>query len=528
MDAGPADTLAPVRARGALHGEPIRIPAAGTHGDRWLVFVGSPDVARAAWVLSPGSDKDELAPVEGWPAGVKVVGGYVRQSVVYLVLETMPMLDQPGGLRTVWFDGFGNASPFTFAPASAFAGVRDVADLAKRVDAGPLPARKPPDGALMAALRVASTSEVMLGKALAAGGADVVEVWQETFLRPVEHVDPSRLAASARAQELLALVRDAIKNDHCDGDVCETPTGSTGQKHASIVFAEEPNAQRRWAIRAFEIEDAPPHLPASTAPRAVPASATTEATEAVLREHVRTVKQVLGEAPLGGHGTIGVAVTDYESNGPTMVVKDGDYARVFPLSSMSFVGANSADLRFEARFADVDGDGRTDVVLRATGTSTDGTPLALAQTFLAPPPSVQVTDALVDHGSELAMAGATSIDGAVRAALSVATRGVTVSDACKLLASANTLVGFRRVATADVRVLTFEEPTMPTYRARVVAESRLRAEDVRDVGKHCKELECAPSRPYCVYVDGPYSEYYWFAWDTNAMRLAGVALYGGS
>ena len=195
---------------------------------------------------------------------------------------------------------------------------------------------------------------------------------------------------------------------------------------------------------------------------------------------------------------------------------------------MSFVGASAADLRFEARFADVDGDGRTDVVLRATGTSTDGTPLALAQTFLAPPPSVQVTDALVDHGSELAMAGATSVDAAVRAALSVATRGVTVSDACKLLASANTLVGFRRVATADVRVLTFEEPTMPTYRARVVAESRLRPEDVRDVGKHCKELECAPSRPYCVYVDGPYSEYYWFAWDTNAMRLAGVALYGGS
>jgi hypothetical protein len=527
-DAGPPDPLAPVRARAALHGDPIRIPAAGKYADRWLVFVGSPEVARAAWVLSPGADKDELAPVEGWPAGVKVIGGYVRQSVVYLVLETVALLDQPAGLRAVWFDGFGNASPFTFAPASAFAGVRDVADLAKRVDAGPQPTQKPQEGALMAALRVASTSEAMLGKALDVRGADIVEAWQDTFLRRIEHVDPSRVAASPRAQELLAIVREAIKNDHCDGDVCETPMADDHTAHASIQFAEEESASHRWAIRAFELERAPPVIATSAPPRIVPPSAKTDATEAVLREHVRTVKQVLGEAPLGARGTIGVAVTDYESNGPTMVIRDGDYARVFPLSSMSFVGANATDLRYEARFADVDGDGRTDVVLRATGMATDGTPLAIAQTFLAPPASVQAADALVDHGSELAMAGATSVDAAAQAAVSVATRGVPLADACKLLASASTLAAFKRIATADVRVLTFEEPTMPTYRARIVTESRVRAEDVRDVGKHCKELECAPSRPYCVYVDGPYSEYYWFSWDKSAMRLAGVAFYSGS
>jgi hypothetical protein len=195
---------------------------------------------------------------------------------------------------------------------------------------------------------------------------------------------------------------------------------------------------------------------------------------------------------------------------------------------MGFVDANATETRFEARFADVDGDGRTDAIVRGAGRSLDGTPLVFTQAFLAPPPSVNAPDMLGDHGSELALMNAPSIDAAVAAALAVPARGVAVADACKLLGGADKLAAFRKIATADVRVLTFEEPMLPTYRQRVVTESKLRQDDVKDAGKRCKELECSGARPFCTYTDGPYSEVYWFTWDKSALRLAGAAFYTGS
>lgn len=519
------DLLAPIRARGAFHGEPLKIPAAGKYPDRWLVFLGTPDVARAAWIVTPGADKDELVPVESWPLGVKVVGSVVRQSVAYVVLETVKMLDQPAGLRAVWFDGFGNTSPFA-ASETAFDGVRDVAELEKRIDAGPQAPKRAPDGALMTVLKAASKSEAALAATLAPRGADVTDVWQDLFAQKVDAVDAQKLSSSPRAQELLDAVKDAVTNDHCIGDECEAVTA---KGHVRIAFVEDAG---KWVIREFSREVAPPASTPSTTPKAVAPSATTTSTEDALRERVRTVGQVLGEAPAlaGSSGaTIGVAITDFEAHGPAVVLHDGDYARVFPLASMSFADANLVEPKFEARFADLDGDGRTDVIVRVAGRASDGTPVVLAQGFLAPPPSVNAAQDLIgDHGSDLALVNAPSIDAALAAALAVPPRGVAVADACKLLAGADKLPTFRKIATADVRVVTFDEPSLPAWRPRVVSESKLKPEDVKQTGKSCKELECSATRPFCVYTDGPYSELYWFVWDKSTMRLAGAAFYTGS
>jgi hypothetical protein len=520
----PPDSLASIRARGTLHGDPIKIPAAGKYADRWLVFLGTPDVARAAWVVTPGAEDAgavELVPVESWPSGVKVVGSVVRQSVVYLVIETVKLLDQPAGLRAVWFDGFGNTAPFT--NDAAFAGVRDVAELEKRVDAGPQPAARAPDGALMAVMKAAAKSEAALASIIAAPGVDVNDVWQDAFVQSLETVDAQRLSSSSRAQELIDALKDAIADDRCFDDACEaeTPKGQV-----TLKFAEQSG---KWLLRAFAREVLPVPTAPNVAPKAIASNATTTSTEDVLREHVRTTTQVLGEAPLSANGgTIGVAITDLEHQGPAVVVRDGDFARVFPLSSMGFMDANATETRFEARFADVDGDGRTDAIVRGAGRAIDGTPLVFAQAFLAPPPSVNASDLAGDHGSELALLNPASMDAAVSAALSVPARGVAVSDACKLLSGADKLATFRKIATADVRVLAFEEPTLPTYRARITIESKLRQEDVKDTGKRCKDMECSATRPYCIYTDGPYSEVYWFAWDKSTMRLAGAAFYSGT
>jgi hypothetical protein len=522
-DAATADPFASVRARGALHGDPIKLPAAGKFPDRWLVFVGSSDVARAGWLFTPGVD--QLAPVDGWPVGTKVIGSVVRDSVAYLLLETVKMFDQPAGLRAVWFEGFGTPSPFTALAQRAFDGVHDLDELERRIEAGPPPAKKsPPDGALVATLRAASKSEAGLASALASSGADVVDVWQEAFRQTVETLDPTKVSASPRASKLVDFMRQAIKDDDCDGVVCET---TTANGHATIQFVEE---GARWKIREIAIDVVPPPPTLAGAPHAVDPSTATDATDHALREHVSTVKTILGEAPLGASGTIGVALTDYEAKGPAIVIADGDYSRVFPLGSMDLVASAAPDASFEVRFADLDADGRTDVVIRGSGATADGTSVELSEAFLAPVASVEIDEdgLAADHGSELALLGAMTVDSALQAALGVAPRGVARDDACKLMAGASQLAAFRKITTADVRILGFEEPLTPTYRPHVVAASHIGPNDVRDVARRCAALDCSATRPFCSYSDGPYSEFYWFTWEQNAMRLAGVAFYKGS
>jgi len=539
------DPFGSLRARGTLHAEPIKVPATARFRERWLVFLGTKDMARSAWLFTPRGEgvAEELRPLENWPAGVRVAGHVARGGVVYLLLETVALLDQPAGLRAVRVECLGQPCPLQASPG-AFQGVADLSELAKRLDAADPVARagEPPEGALMAVLKAAGKDEAALGAALAREGCDVYDVWQSTFSQRADHLEPQKLATSQRGQDLLAMVQAAYKNDHCQADACEAPSP---RGTASVRLVEQGG---KWVIRAVEQEVAAARAPYSLAPHAVAPSASTALTEQALRESVRTIRQVLGEAPLGslpsldrraeGGGpapTIGIAVTDLESeSSPTLVVRDGAYVRVFPLSSMGLFAARNAGASFEARFADVDGDGRTDVVLRASGRAADSSSQVLTRVFLAPGPSVQVEEAQVDVGSELALLGAANVDDAVQAAIGVPTRGVSAPEACALLKGANNLASFSRITLGGARVLSFDESEMPTYRARVVPgargsgdEAKLSEADVKPLGERCPDLDCSATRPFCTSSDG-YSEYYWFGWQNNLLKLAGAAFHAGN
>jgi hypothetical protein len=513
------DPLAALRERGPLHAEPLRIPAGGKSPERWLAFLGDTEAATAAWYVAPGDPHHPLTPVDRWPVGVRVLGGAVRDGTPYLLIETVGVLDQPAGLRAVWTDG---------EPRPSLDGVVDVTELQSRVAAlsprapasdtvsSPLGDERP----VVRALKAAARSDTALARALAPEGARVELVWQRLFRREVERVDAASYPSSPRAKDLLEIARGAAEDEACRGDVCttETPTGS-----ASVVMALRGGS---YVVEGFRL-DAPPPPAAIGAPKAVQTSTDGGVTASVLRQHARVTRAVLGEAPLRssapGGDTIGVGVADVECDGPVVVIREAGAPRVFPLSAMCMVGATLTDARFEARFADVDGDGRTDAVVRVAGRSNADAAVetSFSEVYLAPPPTVQKDEIGPDHGAELALSGARSVDDAVNAALSVAPRGTTTAEACKVLAGTSQLGNFRRAATADVRVLFFSDPELPTYDARIIPERALEADDVRGSGIDCADLACSATRPFCTSGGG--ESYYWFAWIAGKMRLAGAA-----
>jgi hypothetical protein len=510
--------------RGDPHAQPVPLPRDAQGAERWLAFAGTPDVATGAWhVTRAQSGETHVEAVERWPTGVRVIGAVVEGGLAYVLLETMAVLDQPAGLHGVWIDAGSRASPFEASPL-ALADVADVPALAARV-AHPPPPASPERTAvsLLATLRAAGASTSMLARALAAQGADMGVTWQSTFVQKVARLDGEGAAPSPMADRALAIVRAAVSTQACGYDACEAWTDSG---HAVVRFAVEGG---RWVLRAIA-EDAPV-LRGGTigAPREVEASAAkaTAATEEVLRGRAREVLQVLGEAPLtSSGGTIGAGLTDLSHDVPVIAVREGLATRVFPVDAGT-ARAEAREAKWEAGFADVDGDGRTDVVLRMTGKRADASPLLWTQTFLAPPASVQATALEPDLATSLAVMDAPDVRAAVHAATTLSTGPVAHDDACRVLTTASTPSGFRRVATADARVLLFDEPGMPTWHPKVIPLAKIGADDVRGLGAHCAELVCSPTRPYCAYVAGADSLHAWFVGRDAQVALAGAADYQG-
>jgi hypothetical protein len=505
--------------------QPLALGRDARGRERWLAFVGAPDLALGALRLARAANGSvEIRPVERWPAAVRVVGALQRNGVAYVLVESIAALDQPGGLRAVWIEANEQPSPFEASPMS-LADVHDMDELAARLERTPAGAGNGSErnaASLLATLRAASMSPVMLARSLASEGADVETSWQSVFALRTARLSEDSASRSAAATRALAIVRAALATPACGADACEA-WGEDG--HAVVRFAVEGG---RWVLRAV-IEDAPvAHLPRGTAQsRTVDSVAEPRFTEAVLRAGGRAVRQVLGEAPLGpGAGTIGVAMTDGAPDIPFVVVREGAAARLFAVDAGG-IRAAVVDPRWEAAFADVDGDGRTDVVVRMNARRVDGGPLVWTQAFLAPPPSVQASSLQADLASALATMDAPDALAAARAASSLPIRGVTREEACRLLSAATTPAGFRRVAAPDARLLLFDEPGMPTWRPKVVPADKIAADDVRGLGMHCAELSCERTRPYCSWSGGADSTHFWFAWRDGRVEIAGAADYQG-
>ena len=505
---------------GEPHAQPIALPPDAQGRERWLAFVGTPEVSWGAWRVTATADgKPEIEPTEHWPAGARVLGGMVDDGIAYVLLESLGVLDQPAGLRAVWIDGAGKPSPFEASPM-ALAGVRELRQLATIERAPPIatPART---AALLSTLRAATASAAGLAGALATEGIDLDVVWQSLFAQRVGHLDTRDAASSVLGDRVLAILRDTLADPACGADACEV---WTSHGRAIVRFAYEGG---RWVVRAV-FEDAPSAMGLrSTSPsREILANAAATETEPVLRARARGVMEVLGEAPLSTTGgTIGVALTDLAPDAPVIVLREGLAVRLFGIDIGATRGAG--DARWEAAFVDADGDGRTDVVVRMSAKRADGAPLTWTEAFVAPPPSVQSAAVQADLASALAVLDAPTATAAAHAAASLPNRGVPRDEACRLLATAGTPAGFRRAAAPDARVLHFSEPGMPTWRPKVIPLTHVTPDDVRGVGAHCAELECSSGRPYCAWTGGADSQHYWFDWRGEKLEIAGAADYDG-
>jgi hypothetical protein len=375
------DGLSTVMApHGAPHTQPL--PLGAEQHERWLAVVGTSGQALGAFRVARGPDGTYAGePVADWPTAVRVVGGIRAGGVTYVLLETLAALDQPGGLRGVWIDGGARRSPFETSPL-ALAGVRDVDDLAARVkQPAMLGSAERNAVSLVATLRAAAASPGALARALATDGVDVGNVWQSMFVQPMGHLDGQGAAPSALTDRVLAAVRSALETQACGVDACEAWTDSG---HAVVRFVVQGG---RWVIR-WVLEDAPlpQATPAASAPRVtLEPAADPQATTELLRARAREIIRVVGEAPLtGAGGTIGVGLTDLAPDAPVIAVREGAASRTFVVDQVA-ARKPWSDERWDAAFADVDGDGRTDVVLRMQGTR-GGSAAAWTQVFLAPSP----------------------------------------------------------------------------------------------------------------------------------------------
>ena len=491
------------------------------HGsDHWLAFTGPSEVALGAWSVSaPADGKVELQPLASWPVGVRVVSELVDEHVAYVILETLGVLDQPAGLRAAWSMSTDGASPFEASPL-ALGDVRDADDLAERLkNPPPVASTQRNASSLMATLRAASANKEALSKALADEGLDIGVCWQGLFVQRVHHLDAQTFSASNDAAEVLAVVREALATHACGADACEA---WTAHGRAVVRLVVEGG---RWALRAV-IEDASAARGSGNgAPHEVQTKQDPAATRAYLNARTRT-SEILGEASLDDlGGTIGVAMTDLEPDAPAVVVQQGLATRLFVLPVGSLRAA-AGDAHWETAFADVNGDGRTDVVVRMVGQHADG-PLSWTQAFLAPEPSVQETSLESDLPSALAVMDASSAADAAHLAVAIPQRAVSHDDACRVMAVARTPAGLRRVAAPDARLLRFDDPGLPTWRPHVVSLDHVTPDDARDLGMHCAELTCDARRPYCSWSVGTDSQHAWFGWRDDRLQLLGAADYVG-
>jgi hypothetical protein len=509
-------------AHGEPHVPPIALPRDARGRQRWLAFVGPADVAWGAWrIARSDAGEVEVEPVERWPAGVRVLGSVVRSGAAYVLLESAGVLDQPAGLRGTWIDAAAGPSTFDASPL-ALAGLHDVQELAAQLDRPPAPGAAERNAvALLATLRAASGGAGVLARLLAAEGADVGVVWQSTFTKTTARLTGDDASQATVADRVLGVVKAAVATHACGADACEAWSDAG---HAVVRFVVQGG---RWVLRAV-YEDAPAAAPITAgSPHLVPASSQATGTEAVLHARARRVDAVLGEAPLDqSGGTIGVGLTDLAPGVPVVVVREGASVRLFPVEAGT-VAAESAEPRWDAAFADVDADGRTDVVLRVSGQRSDGSTMTWTQAFAAPPPSVQATSLEPDLPTALATMEAQDAAAGARAAVSLPAGGPAHDEACRVLGAASTAAGFRRVATADARLLLFSEPGMPTWRPKIVPASRVGADDVRDLGAHCAQLTCSPTRPYCSWTAGADSVHAWFVRQAGQLVLSGAADYKG-
>jgi hypothetical protein len=292
-----------------------------------------------------------------------------------------------------------------------------------------------------------------------------------------------------------------------------------------MVMAREAG---RIVVRRLSL-DPRAHVPVVTSgtpakPKVVPTSGTATNTELAVRKMLaEPVKQVLGEAPLGPAGaTIGVVVLDRESERLLVVIAEPGYVAPITYFDGGYLDENTVS--FDARFADLDGDGRTDVILQVKGKYSGA-----ASQFRYGQLSSRAIESLEyrDDATLLSLWSTPDLDQAVAAATAVPARSATTADACKLLKQLTSPAGFIAASVPKAPIITYDEPRMATWRAKPRTATQTDWTLIVPA-KECDAIECEPDRPLCTFTDGPGKDFYWLAWPDGQLKLAGMAYYTGS
>jgi hypothetical protein len=498
----PPDPLADLRARGNLHGEPIHVEATADSPEQWIAFLGAPSVARAAWRVVAGHPP---APVDGWPAGMKVLESRQVANVVYVLVETLAVVGQPAGLRAAWPIAVArNPGPRIGwsdppGPSLALAGMRDLVGLEARLAT--------PGDDRGAQVRVAAgKSLAALEAALSPRGVDHGFVWQGAFIEPRGHFDAAGFARRPEASRVRASLGPSSSIDFWFGGQGDGP-----QVHTATEGGRE-------VIDLF-VEPAPTASRVETARHVVAGHPVSPESLALLREQEADEPAPIAEAPWGEHGTVSVAAFPSRQT-VAVLFHDGDYVSVHRVLTDHTVPRRVWADRFQAAFADLDGDGRTDVVLRGETGARSHTWAVLTPGVLPTPSSGLLTD---DASDAWALPEKT-VDQAVQALLKMPARAAAVAEMTRLLS---------RSARMPDRVLTFVESKAteaieeapPAQRA---AWWRQRS-GCRAQGMEC-EVWCDPVRPVCqsaLHSGGtviPYqTAFYWPVWSGGRVRLFAAA-----
>jgi hypothetical protein len=495
----PSEALAPLLRRGALHGAPIELPS-GKEPPRWLVLLGGEEAAKSAWILQPGGSP-AIIPAD-FPQAVRVTGQRTQGSTVYLEVTSVAAGDLPGGLRAIVpIDG--PSGEIVAREWATLLGVEGLSGL----DAYLAQARSSADYRLPSG---EDSTQASLAALLPAGGTEVFTTWPSRGGRRTGRLVPADLASSPSLGPALALL--GASSMQCARSLCEGRDGDGFLiGHALLDMEGDRLVLRRLLL-------APPPPARTATPRRVAARAEGAGLGAALRPLVAGVKGVLAEAPFSAAGgAVGVAEVIAEDSGDsdrhlTVAVSEGPLTRAY---DVSFAFASPAPI--EVGFADIDGDGYTDVVTRTPGKK-ERTPMV----FLVPPASRPIDLLRPDLASIWPLREARSLDDAIGRALAIPARGLTSAEACPLLLAP---------LPAGVRLFDYTEPN-PYDTGRTMRElTPARHRELQGSEPLCASpLLCSPTRPVCRDhgENNPALSYYWFRWSRGAPRLAAVADYGGS
>ncbi|MBL8682182.1 MAG: hypothetical protein JNK05_23650 [Myxococcales bacterium] len=454
--AAPVDRAAEVLRRGPLHVPPIRVARGYGHSAGRVLVLGSPQHARAAWWV-PDELREPVTRLQSWPTAVRVVAQPDRREDQELLLvESIASFGRAGGSRFVVPLLVERPISSTYLPLfqTALVGRTDLVDgRESSVRQG-----------------LWETFGTMVGTSHTCRNIARHRTRVPVTVEALRTSEPlARVPLTFEPAEYNALLRQA----YCESRASMVPDGLRNEANvvqvdhptiaAVVLSGEGPftvSAERStivgWIAKGPALVQSSPSAPRIVAPLRAPSART----QLWMRESTLGAARTLGEAPLlatASPMTISVVVAD---DAVHVLLSDGVAVRDNVLYERG-----AASTATHARFADVDGDGLTDVLVH--GRSLIGgrpTPTGSILYFVREPGVRMYGDLERDYATQSLLV-TDDPDDAVRRAMAYSPTTIDPSEALRFVDSRP----IRAFAAAVDRASMRYSPNPPNARAALAA-----------------------------------------------------------